>query len=465
MKKRMFICGVWLCVSMTTTLASLNPKVTGVDTAISAYPEVMIKPFPIMPFVPPALTPEQLGWFKEAGFNVMFIYPDETAYEKLKDSWDGNWMLFKEWNSKGYDYKTMCDFHAEDPKRIGYVLGDEPTTPGIDKYVEQYDYLRSRHPDDVCLVNLFPSYVSESRLKSTFHQYLETYYEKLQPRYASLDHYPCFRFNYDSPSFYYDLELNRELSLKHNCKQFGFVQVYSSQKDRDVSASDLAWQVNSFLAYGSKGLWYFYFRHPVPGINDLFGEKVRTRTKYEMALNFSKGGRLEKYSTAIYDFGSGVLNFEDQKGERFDDVAQVNHAALAWGDTLLGLTHLRVRHFRGFNEGVPPVGTDEFIGGSEKYVAEIHASPSSDGMGYILSYFEDAENRPYLMVVNKRHGEFMDRQAGSLLTGVVFTQDVKKVYLVSDVTGREEKVPLNPLNAFEKDIPGGGALLMRIEAD
>ena len=60
-----------------------------------------------MTWNPPALTAQQLGWYEQTGFNVMFIYPEEEAYEKLKENWDGNWMVFKEWNRKGYDYKTM----------------------------------------------------------------------------------------------------------------------------------------------------------------------------------------------------------------------------------------------------------------------------------------------------------------------------------------------------------------------
>jgi hypothetical protein len=150
----------FLCVS--TILFSFN------CFAGSQYPEVTIKPFPIMTWVPPALNEQQLGWYKQAGFNVMFIYPEEDAYKKMKSLWDGNWMVFKEWNPKGYDYKTMCDFHADDAKRIGFMLGDEPITPKIDEYAEQYDYLRSKHPDDICLVNLFPSYVARQGLEAHF---------------------------------------------------------------------------------------------------------------------------------------------------------------------------------------------------------------------------------------------------------------------------------------------------------
>ncbi|WP_146683797.1 hypothetical protein [Limihaloglobus sulfuriphilus] len=433
------------------------------------YPEITIEPFPIMTWVPPALTAEQLGWYDDAGFNVMFIYPEEEAYQKMKKHWDGNWMVFKEWNTKGYNYKTMSDFHADDPKRIGFMLGDEPTTPEIEKYVEQYEYLRRRHPQDICIVNMFPSYVSETRLGSTFRQYVETYYEKLNPRYSSLDHYPCFRFNVDSPSFYHDLEIQRELSLKNNCKQFGFVQVYSSYKDRNVSGSDLAWQINSFLAYGCKGLWYFYFRHPVCGINELAQKEALSHKTEGLAINYNNGGMREEYYEPVFKFGSGVLDSNDQKGPRYDDAAAINKETLCWGKVLLELENIKVRHIRGFGESFVPVGTDEFagnvgrFGAAEEYIAGVDARNNVLSMGYIVSYFEDKDNRPYVMIVNKRHGEYMSRDGGSLKTVVSFTDDVKNVYAVSNTTGREEQVSLNNSNACVEELGGGGAVLYRVE--
>jgi hypothetical protein len=432
------------------------------------YPDVTITPFPIMTWVPPALTEQQLGWYKQAGFNVMFIYPDEQAYTKLKEHWDGNWMVFKEWNRKGYNFKTMCDFHANDPKRIGFMLGDEPITAQIDEYVEQYDYLRGKHPGDICLVNMFPSGVSQTRLGTTYREYMDTYFKKLRPRYCSLDNYPCLRFNVDSPNYYHDLEMIRETAQKHNCKVFGFVQLYSSQATRDISESDLAWQVNSLLAHDCKGLWYFYFRHPMPGINELAEANVIKLTKHETALNYPKGRALEEYYRDIYTEGSGVLNANDQPGERFADVSRINRETLAWGDVLIGLKSLKVRHILGCQEGFPPVGADEFArkgwsDAEEKYIADVRADDHTKSMGYIISYFEDGHKKPYIMIVNKRHGEFMSCKGGLLKTTVAFTKEVKNAYLVSNKTSKEEKIQLSQFNAFEREIEGGGAILLRLE--
>jgi hypothetical protein len=310
--------------------------------------------------------------------------------------------------------------------------------------------------------------VNQSLLESTYRVYLDTYFEKLHPSYASLDNYPCNRFNYDGKTYYHDLEMMRETAQKNNCKIIGFVQVYSSAAARDVSESDLAWQVNSLLAYGSKGLWYFYFRHPVPGINDLLGTEYMKQNKKDSVWNFQKGRIMEPCGDNVYEFGSGVLNAEDQKGERFNDVARVNKETLAWGDILIQLNSLKVRHVLGYSEAYPPVGTDDFTrkdwsGIVERYVAKITTKDQTQSMGFLLSYFEDKQKQQYIMIVNKKHGENMTREAGSLLTKITFTNEVKSVFQISNITSKEEAIQLDGLNSFEKAMDGGGAILLRLE--
>lgn len=442
-------------------------KKTFIQNTITAQSGITINPFPILSFIPPALTEQQLDWFAEAGFNVMMIHPDEKDYSTLKKYWKGNWMLFKEFNYKGFDYKSMVDFHVEDPKRIGFFLGDEPKTYQLDDLKKQYDFLRAKHPNMISLVNLFPSYVSQSVLQSSYREYVDQYFAKLRPAYASLDNYPNYRLGYEGTTYYHDLEMMRETTQKYNCKILGFVQVYSSDAMRDVSDSDLAWQVNSLLAYGSKGLFYFYFRHPIVAINELTNSELMKPNKKDSIYDFNKG-RVKVHDTNVYEFGSGVLNAQDQKGERFDDVAKINAQALAWGEILIDLKSLKVRHILGLNEPFPPVGTDEFAtknwaGVDEQYIAKIDSNDKTQNKGYILSYFEDAQNRPYIIIVNKKHGENMSCEAGTLASTIRFKNEIVKVYSISNKTGKEESIQLDTNNGFECEISGGGAILLRLE--
>lgn len=467
MKHRISPIVILLFISVVGYTLNINNKSPETLTNKAVPTEITIKPFPILSFIPPALTGQQLAWYAEAGFNVMMIHPDEKDYSTLKKYWKGNWMLFKEFNYKGYDYKSMADFHVEDPKRIGFFLGDEPKTYQLDDLKKQFDFLRSKHPTMISLVNLFPSYVSQSVLQSSYREYVDQYFDKLRPAYASLDNYPNYRLGYEGTTYYHDLEIMRETAQKNNCKILGFVQVYSSDAHRDVSDSDLAWQVNSLLAYGSKGLFYFYFRHPVVAINELTNSELMKINKKDSVYDF-KQGRIKVPGSNVYEFGSGVLNAQDQKGERFNDVARINAQAFAWGETLINLKSLKVRHILGFNEPFPPVGTDEFAtknwaGVDEQYIVKIDSKDRTLNRGYILSYFEDTENRPYVMIVNKKHGENMSCEEGKLATVISFKSEIEKVYAVSNINGKEELLQLDKNNSFECEISGGGAVLLRLE--
>lgn len=466
MKKRIAPIVIFLLTTVITYAQNNKIKINSI-TNKTVPAEITIKPFPILSFIPPALTEQQLNWFREAGFNVMTIHPDDKDYSIMKKYWDGNYMLFKDFQNKGYDYRTMADFHAEDPKRIGFFLGDEPKTYQLDELKTQYDFLRSKYPHLISLVNMFPSYVSQALLGSSYREYVDQYFGKLKPAYASLDNYPCYRLGYEGTTYYHDLEIMRETAKKNNCKILGFVQVYSSNSLRDISASDLAWQVNSLLAYGSKGLYYFYFRHPVVAINELTNSELMKINKKDTVYDF-KQGRIKVPARNVYEFGSGVLNAHDQKGERFYDVAKMNAQALAWSEILIGLKSLKVRHVLGYSEPFPPVGTDEFTtkewsDAEEQYVVKIDSKDKTQNKGYILSYFEDAAKRPYIMIVNKKHGENMSCEAGTLISTIKFKNEIAGVYSISNKTGIEEPVKLDKNNSFESEISGGGAILLRLE--
>ena len=467
MKKKIAPIVILLFISVIVYTQSNKNKAAKPFTNKAVSSEITIKPFPILSFIPPALTEQQLGWFAEAGFNVMTIHPDEQQYNTMKKYWNGNFMLFKEFNSKGYDYKTMADFHADDLNRIGFFLGDEPKTYQLDDLKKQYDFLRAKHPNMISLVNLFPSFGPQTLMGSSYQEYVQTYFTKLHPAYASLDNYPCYRLGYEGKTYYHDLEMMREMGQKNNCKILGFVQVYSSDAVRDVSASDLTWQVNSLLAYGCKGLFYFYFRNPVLAVNELTDSKIMKPIKKDSVYDM-KQGRIKVPAKNVYLFGSGVLNAKDQKGERFKDVAKVNSEALVWGETLVGLKNLKVRHILGYSDPYPPVGTDEFntkdwSGAEEEYIVKIDSKNKNQNKGYILTYFEDVYKRPYLMIVNKKHGEDMTCEEGTLLTNINFTKDIEKVYFISNISGKEEQIQLNQNNGFEREISGGGAILLRLK--
>ncbi len=430
----------------------------------ATYPKITIKPFPIMPWVGPALDQEQMKLFKDAGFTVMFIYPDETDYTKLKKLWDGNFIVFKEWNLKGYTYDDMLNFHPEDSNRIGFLLGDEPKYAKIDEYVPLFEKFRAKSPQSICFVNLFPSYLGETALGSSYQAYIESYFEKLKPRYCSLDHYPCLRFDVDSPTYYYDLETFRRHAAKNNSNQVGFVQVYSGSVHRDVSESDVAWQVNSLLAYGCKGLWYYCFRSP-GAAKAYWGEEnpaYRNPKLVDTVIDLRKGqGVAREYYKPAYGEGPYILDFNDKPTPVYDYVKKVNVETLAWGDLLLKLNNVAVRHIVGFQQSFVPVGTEGFAGSTEKYINSVTTSQVLDDMGLIVSYFEDVNNQPYIMIVNKRHGEWMSRKGGLLPITIFLKEDVQDAFFISNINGDYNNAEVID-RKINFNLDGGGAALLKL---
>jgi hypothetical protein len=435
-------------------LISMSPN----SIAQSEFPPVSIEPFPILTWVPPKINEQQLNWFKEAGFTVLNIYPDEEKYQIMKKHWNGNFILFKEWSK--YTYDDMLAFHPEDEKKIGYLLGDEPLYDQLINYKVIADKMRAADPKRICLINLFPSYVGETRLGAGFLDYLKTYFELINPRYCSLDNYPLLWFDVQLPEYYYDNEMLRKFSQWNDSKQIGFVQLYSSSKNRDISESDVAWQVNSLLAYGCKGLWYFNFRHPYRGLSKAKEPEISPEgAKDQRRLPDAWG---EYYKPIYKNFGgSSALGMDDKPSFAFEYVKKANAIVKAWGPVLLSLENTAVRHVVN-RQPFAPIGTEVFVRGGEPFIKNVRALDVDEDEGYIVSYFKNDKDESFIMIVNKRHGEFMSCKGGQTRTIVLLDDNVKNLYAVSPKDASLLKVDIKNARLVI-DMEAGEAVLYKVE--
>ncbi|MFI4911502.1 MAG: hypothetical protein ACIAQZ_07530 [Sedimentisphaeraceae bacterium JB056] len=432
--------------------------------ADDSMPDVLIKPFPILSWVPPQVSQQQLNWYDEAGFTVLTMYPDEDKYEVMKKYWDGNYIVFKEWSE--FDYDDMLAFHPEDDKKIGYLLGDEPLYDGLAEYKVIADKMREADPQRICLVNLFPSYVGETRLGNGFLDYIKDSFELINPRYCSLDNYPLMWFDVERPEYYYDIEMLRKFSQWNDSKQIGFIQLYSSSVCRDVSESDVAWQVNTLLAYGCKGLWYFNFRHPSAG-----DSKAKMPEISEAGAKDFRNlpGQWAEYYKPVYENfgGSSALGMDDKPSFSFEYVKKANAQALAWGPLLLTLENNAVRHVVN-RQPFAPVGTEVFAEArfiseaNEPFINSVKAVDPDKDKGFIISYFENEAKDSYVMIVNKNHGEFITCKGGAAKTKIVFDEEVAGIKIVSPVDGTLEDKKITD-RLLTVDIEAGGAILFKVE--
>jgi len=412
-----------------------------------------------MSWVPPAMNTEQIELYHNAGFNVLWVYPKEDDYQLVKKHWDRDIVLYTFWNGR---LKTdqMLDFHPEDPKLIGYVISDEPTTDRLAGLKGSFDKFRDKRPDKICLVNLFPSSVPDSKLGSSYQDHLEEYFKLLKPRVCSLDNYPCYWFNIDRTDYYHDLELLRRLAIKNNSTQIGFVQSFSSEYCRNPSESDMNWQVNTLIAYGCKGLWYFCYRSPRAMRNQGMQD-------FNSVLDFSAFPvEMKEYSKPAVGFPDGIIGWDDKPTYLYPIVKKINEEVTALSPILMKLRNIAVRHYGNDNEYGPdlitiPVGTDAFSKKYDKYISEIKTVKGKN-KGYIVSYFVNDQNVPYIMIVNKNHGENISRKGAAVSVEIAFKETVNKLWQISPTDCSEGFIELKD-HKLQTELDGGGFCIFKIE--
>ncbi|MBT8045188.1 MAG: hypothetical protein KJO79_09580, partial [Verrucomicrobiae bacterium] len=254
---------------------------------------------------------------------------------------------------------------------VAYSLKDEPVPsdyPALGRAMA-YIYAHDRS-GALPIIDFRPNWaVPYKRWRMTYETAVERFVEEVQPPVLLNCHYPLKRDGSTRPTFYANIEFFRKLALEKNIGLMGFIQVtahtFKNSKEIDYrtpSESDLNWLVNSYLAYGAQGLWYYNWR-----IKDArFGE-------------------------GLVEGGSGkptALYFMVQK---------VNARLRVLSSTLLKLRSKTVCH----TNSVVPVDTTRY---AEGMIRGIHDLKGDD---FIVSEFynqDDAQDDAvYLMIVNKRH--------------------------------------------------------------
>lgn len=151
--------------------------------------------------------------------------------------------------------------------RVINPIGRRPT---IDDIAELATRLNTME-DMVGFTNLMP--FREWIGVENYEQYIEEYIEKCHPRVISFDYYlydPHYHVSH--PGYFINLSIIREKSLKHGVPFWTFIQAGSYWNDGAAqleptpndkpTRGQLLWNVNTALAYGSKGIEYFPLIQP-----------------------------------------------------------------------------------------------------------------------------------------------------------------------------------------------------------
>ncbi|MFC3800808.1 hypothetical protein [Cohnella sp. GCM10012308] len=255
---------------------------------------------------------------------------------------------------------------------------------------------------DLYFRNLYTEFYSD---------YLDEWVDLVGPlslKYLSYDHYP-FQNGGLTVDYFLNLELVRDTGLRKKVKTHMFLQsVGLGGYMNRPNENQMRWNVYTGLAYGMKGLSWFTWKTP----------------------ELIEG-----------PFTTAIIDRDGNKTDLYAPVQTLNAEITRLGPTLMGLTNRDVYHSGSTYTGVRGVPNNFFW------------KPGNSSDDVILSYYQNALGRKYIMAVNK-----------SLTTTTSFTFNLNpkpaSVTEVSKTTGLEVATAYNTVTGSltASFLPGEGKL-------
>jgi len=367
--------------------------------------------------------PEQLRWMKEAGLNISGFC---RAGDLDQVSAAGLTCFVSDKRANGYDWEKLppeAELRAnvtelvgqvgKHPAVLGFHLRDEPPAswmPGLGRVAA---LLREALPGAWPYVNLFPYRVSPERLGTpSYDAYVRLLVDVIKQPFLSYDNYSLVggqMLDY----FFTNLEIIRRLSQETKTPFWNCILANAHFNYMEPSDATFNLQVYSTLAYGGRGIQYFTYFTPQIG-------------------NYRLG--------AIDHFGN--------KTATWDLLRRINLQIHALAPTLTQLRSTGVYHYPDPPEQGRHLRESRLVRAVE--MTQRYVRPPVAGR-FLIGEFEDAQGRPYLMLVNKH----LDQ---SFQFAVQLKQEGQKLRRISPYSGREE--------AFGREMdwlaPGAG-ILFRLE--
>lgn len=302
--------------------------------------------------------------------------------------------------------------YADHTALFGYYLQDEPNYQHFEALGKIRAEFVRRDPEHLAYINLFPTYANVQQLGTpTYTDHVERFMQIVQPRVLSYDHYCLRPDGSNRPDYFENLAIIREAALRHGAQPWQIILSTGHPGYRDVSEGEMRWQVYTSLAYGMKGIMYFtYWSNPTREADGMYA----------------------------------IVTSEGEPARLYPIVRDINAEVLALAETLLGLTSTGVSHTGEVPAGGTRLGTDSIV-------------QLPEDIPLLLGMFEDADGRPFAMVVNRDHDQPIE-------VPVSFLPHVTGVEAISAQTGEAEALELTDHAATLSLRPGGGKLL-RLQTD
>jgi hypothetical protein len=279
------------------------------------------------------------------------------------------------------------------PAALGFYLRDEPGAelmPGLGKLTA---VLREAMPDKWPYVNLFPYRVPAARLgTSDYDAYVRMLVKTIGQPFLSYDNYSLVdgeMLDY----FYTNLDIVRRLGIETKTPFWNCVLANAHFNYMEPSDATFNLQAYATMAYGGRGIQYFTYFAPEIG-------------NYRLA--------------AIDQFGNRTATWELLR--------RINNQIHALAPTLIRLHSTGVYHYPDVPEHGAPLAQSKLVDAVE--TTQRYVRPPVAGR-FLIGEFEDAENRPYFMIVNKD-------LRNSFQFKIRLKQEGGKLIRVSPYSGQEE---------------------------
>lgn len=290
---------------------------------------------------------------------------------------------------------------ANDNSVFGYYLRDEPGSaifPGLKRWKDAWTRAT---PQKMAYINLFPVYASnEEQLQAKdYEDYLEKYVSTVKPTFISYDNYSLMKGDSLRKGYFENLGAVRNIALKNNIPFWNIVLSNSHFEYAEPSYPGLCFQLYTTLAYGGKGISYFTYFAPRSG-------------NYRFA--------------PIDQFG--------HKTPTWFILQNVNLQMHAIGKAYTKLKSVNVFHSPAMTECKDGIESSHFLS-------------SLTGDNLLVGEFEDINETPYIIVVNKSlvKSQYVD----------LSFKDQGTIYQINNYTGDSE-----PWSGEDKWIaPGQGRIL------
>jgi hypothetical protein len=367
--------------------------------------------------------PDQLRGMKEAGLNISGFCRAEDL-DRVNEA--GLTCFVNDPRLSGYapdhlppvatmrsDIAALKKQIGNNPAALGFFLRDEPPASLMPGLGEVANPLREEMPDKWPYVNLFPYRVSPAVLgTSDYDSYVGMLVKSIRQPFLSYDNYSLVNGEM-LDSFYTNLDIIRRLSLETKTPFWNCILANAHFNYMEPSDATFNLQVYSTMAYGGRGIQYFTYFAPQIG-------------NYRLA--------------AIDQFGNRTATW--------DMLRRINNQIHALAPVLVRLRSTGVYHYPDVPEQASPLAASKLIDTVE--MTQRYVRPPVAGR-FLIGEFEDDQNRPYFLLVNKD-------LKNSFQFRVHLRRTDRKLVRISPYSGKEE-----PFGREMDWLAPGSGILFRLE--